>query len=65
MIKDKIGDAWERMKNIKWYIIILTLCYGVFTWAGFTGRRLLGDDTDEKEVRTGPGTSGRNGFYHK
>jgi hypothetical protein len=44
--------------------------FGVFVWASFSGTRLLGDDNESTETRTGPGThssshSGHNSFYHK
>lgn len=63
MIKDKITDFIESVIHVKWYVVAIMVCYLLFTYAGFTGRKIIGDDTNEKEIHSGG--SARNGFYHK
>ena len=63
----------KNLLNIKYYIAGAAFLVGVFLWAGFTGTRLLGNDTETIEDPSGPGShsgrSGRHGsrgyFYHK
>jgi hypothetical protein len=62
----------DEIRKIKYYVVAAVVALGVFTWAGFTGTRLLGDDNESKEGANGYyGSSGRSGgrgysrFYHK
>jgi hypothetical protein len=54
------------------YFALVLLLLGFFTWAEWTGNRLLGDDKYETEKHGyGSGSGGRSGyrgrtgFYHK
>lgn len=55
--------------TIRYYVLGALLAYGTFVWAGFSGTRLLGDDTESVENLNGNG--GRHGsggharFFHK
>ncbi|GAB4040911.1 hypothetical protein [Spirosoma gilvum] len=61
-----------EFSKIKFYVLVVLVALGVFTWAGFTGTRLLGDDnlSDDKD-NSYYGSSGRSygsshrHFYHK
>jgi len=51
----------KQFFHIRYYAIAMLLLFGVFSWAGFSGTRLLGDDDNNKEKHK----SGVHGFYHK
>jgi hypothetical protein len=51
----------RQLLGIRYYAIAMLLLFGVFSWAGFSGTRLLGDDNDNKEKHQ----AGVHGFYHK
>jgi hypothetical protein len=51
----------KQFRPIRFYAIIMLALFGLFSWAGFSGTRLLGDDDNNKEKHQ----SGVHGFYHK
>jgi hypothetical protein len=62
----------KEFAKIRYYVVAAMVMLGVFAWAGFTGRRLLGDDNESQETTNGyygrSGYSGGHGtsrFYHK
>lgn len=64
---------FKNLWKIKYFVAGAAFLLVAFLWAGFTGTRLLGDDTETIEDPSGPGNhsgrSGRHGsrgyFYHK
>lgn len=66
---------WKEIFTVKYFVALATLLLGIFLWAGFTGTRMLGDDTEKVEDPSGPGNHNRTGrsgrhysrgyFYHK
>ena len=57
----------NELTKIKIYVAIVLVALGVFTWAGFTGTRLLGDDDEQVNngYRSSYGRHGYTRFYHK
>lgn len=63
---------FASLRLIRFYVLLLTLPLGWFTWGLFTNSRLLGDDNESTETLNAPGgTRGARGFvghdlyYHK
>lgn len=56
------------LNSIRYYAAAALLAYGTFVWAGFQGKRLLGDDDENTENLNGNShrsSGGHARFYHK
>ncbi|AFD07443.1 hypothetical protein [Solitalea canadensis] len=51
----------QNLKELKYYILLLMIALGGYTWLTLNGIKLLGDDNQSKENRSGYTRS----YYHK
>lgn len=56
-------EYFKEFYKIKYYVLIVSLLFGLYAWAAITGTKLTGDDNEVKEERTG--RQGHSNFYHK
>ena len=63
----------KELAKIKYYVAVTLILLSGFMWAGFTGTRLLGDDSESTEGQNAyyngsghsGGSRGYSRFYHK
>ncbi|MNE43251.1 hypothetical protein D3C80_1374190 [compost metagenome] len=51
----------ENLKEVRYFILVLIVALGGYTWLTMNGIKLLGDDNQSKENRAGYTRS----YYHK
>ncbi len=65
-----LRSYWLALRRWPLYAALAALGLAVFTWAGLSGHRLLGDDNESSDTElAGPPRAGGHGgaghFYHK
>lgn len=58
-----MGQLFNSIKKIKYYVLICLLGIGGYIWTGITGYKIIGDDNETAAQASG--NSHTNRFYHK
>ncbi len=58
-------NYFEDFHKIKYYIISMAVCFGIYAWASLSGTKIIGDDVDAKEESSNSHHGGHGVFFHK